>query len=157
MPLPPRLCVMPKFSVPGTCRVVQQFGVERYAHVQHLVSRVRGRLRPGLDALHAYRAAANMGTVSGAPKLRAMELLRESEPSARGFYGGALGYVLQDGRMDTCIVIRALRWTREGGTYTARAGAGVVYDSTPEREWHETELKMRCTLSAVLAAAEGTR
>lgn len=145
-----------RVSVPGTCRVVQQFGVERYAHVQHLVSRVRGRLRPGLDALHAYRAAANMGTVSGAPKLRAMELLRASEPSARGFYGGALGYVLQDGSMDTCIVIRALRWTREGGTYTARAGAGVVYDSTPEREWHETELKMRCTLAAVLAADEVT-
>lgn len=144
-----------RVSVPGTCRVVQQFGLERYAHVQHLVSRVRGRLRPDLDALHAYRAAANMGTVTGAPKLRAMELLRQSEPSPRGFYGGALGYVLQDGSMDTCIVIRALRWSTTAGAagvYTARAGAGVVFDSTPEREWHETELKMRCTLGAVLAA-----
>ncbi len=144
-----------RVSEPGTCRVVQQFGIERYAHVQHLVSRVRGRLRVGLDALHAYRAAANMGTVTGAPKLRAMELLRGSEPAPRGFYGGALGYVLQDGRMDTCIVIRALRWSADG-TYAARAGAGVVYDSTPAREWQETELKLRCTLSAVLAA-EGAR
>ncbi len=144
-----------RISTAGSCRVVQQFGLERYAHVQHLVSRVRGRLRPGFDALHAYRAVANMGTVSGAPKLRAIELLRAAETTARGFYGGAVGYVLQDGRMDTAIAIRALRWSRDG-TYAARAGAGVVFDSVPEREWRETELKMRATLQAVLAA-EGVR
>ena len=92
-------------SLPGSTTVVQQFAIEKYSHVQHIVSRVRGELRPGLDAMHAYRAAANMGTLTGAPKVRAMELIRLAEPVARGFYGGAAGYLLQDGRFDSCIVI----------------------------------------------------
>lgn len=140
-----------RISEPGTCRVVQQFEVEKYSHVQHLVSRVRGRLRTDLDALHAYRAAANMGTLTGAPKLRAMELIREMEPTARGFYGGAAGYLLQDGRFDSCIVIRSLR--QKGGVYYTRAGAGVVYESDPERELQETAHKARACLEAVSRAA----
>jgi anthranilate synthase component 1 len=86
-----------RVSVPGTRRVEAPFAIEKYSHVQHLVSAVVGELRPGLDALHAYRAAANMGTLTGAPKLRAMELIRETEPRPRGFYGGAVGYLLADG------------------------------------------------------------
>jgi anthranilate synthase component 1 len=141
-----------RVSAPGTTRVVQQFGIERYSHVQHLVSRVRGRLRPGCDALHAYRAAANMGTLTGAPKPRAMELIRAMEPSARGFYGGACGYLLQDGTLDSCIVIRSLR--QRGGEYRTRAGAGVVAGSDPRRELAETEAKAMAAREAV-AMAEG--
>ncbi|MEO6596143.1 MAG: chorismate-binding protein [Planctomycetota bacterium] len=138
----------------GTCRVVQQFAFEKYSHVQHLVSRVRGALRPGLDALHAYRAAANMGTLTGAPKLEAMRLIRLNEPSPRGFYGGAAGYVLQDGRMDTCIVIRALR--QRGSMYHTRVGAGVMAASVPARELAEIEAKaMACRVA--VANAEGER
>ncbi|MEM7305077.1 MAG: anthranilate synthase component I family protein [Planctomycetota bacterium] len=148
-----------RVAEPGTTEVVQQFEVERYSHVQHLVSRVRGRLRGGLDALHAYRAVANMGTLTGAPKLRAMELIRELEPAGRGFYGGAAGFVLQDGSLDTCIVIRSL--LHSGGTYSTRAGAGVVWDSDPASELAETAHKARACLEAVaraerLAAVEVT-
>ena len=136
-----------RVSVPGTCRVVQQFCVEKYSHVQHLVSRVRGTLREDLDALHAFRAAANMGTLTGAPKLRAMELIRELEPQARGFYGGAAGYLLQDGSFDSCIVIRSLR--HKDGVYHLRTGAGVVWDSVPEQELAETRHKAKACLEAV--------
>lgn len=143
-----------RVSVPGTTRVVEQFAVEKYSRVQHLVSKVRGTLRPGLDALHAYRAAANVGTLTGAPKPRAMQRIRELEPTARGFYGGAAGYLLADGTLDTCIVIRSLR--HRDGVYYARAGAGVVQDSVPSREFDETEHKLRAVVDA-LAAAEGQR
>ncbi|MFH0947161.1 MAG: chorismate-binding protein, partial [Planctomycetota bacterium] len=128
-----------RVSVPGTTEVLQQMAIEKFSHVQHLVSRVRGQVRPDLDALHVYRAAANMGTLTGAPKVRAMELIREAETTARGFYGGAAGYLLADGRFDSCIVIRSLRYER--GVYYGRAGAGVVFDSDPERELLETEKK----------------
>jgi anthranilate synthase component 1 len=141
-----------RVAAPRTRRVEEPLAIERYSHVQHLVSRVRGRLLPGLDALHAYRASANMGTVTGAPKLRAMELIREAEPFARGFYGGAVGYLLQDGSFDSCLVIRSLRY--RGGTYYTRAGAGIVADSVPERELEETNHKARACRLAV-AAAEG--
>jgi anthranilate synthase component 1 len=139
-----------RVSLPGTRQVTDPFCIEKYSHVQHLVSRVRGDLLPGLDALHAYRASANMGTLSGAPKLRAMELIREIEPHARGFYGGAVGYLLQDGTFDSCIVIRSLRYKE--GVYTTRAGAGIVADSKPERELEETLHKARaCRLAVALA------
>ncbi|MBI5851644.1 MAG: anthranilate synthase component I family protein [Planctomycetes bacterium] len=141
-----------RVSVPGTTRVVEALAIERYAHVQHLVSRVRGRLRPGLDALHAYRAAANTGTLTGAPKPRAMRLLRELEPTARGFYGGAVGYLLADGRFDSCIAIRSLRG--KDGRYVVQSGAGIVHDSDPAREFAETCHKARACLTAV-AMAEG--
>ncbi len=141
-----------RVSRPGTTRVAQQFAVEKYSHVQHLVSRVRGELRPELDALHAYRAAENMGTLTGAPKVRAMELIRAAEPNSRGFYGGAAGYLLQDGSLDSCIVIRSLRY--KDGVYYTRTGAGIVWDSVPEKELMETEHKARAVREAV-AMAEG--
>ncbi len=137
----------------GSTRVVEQFAIEKYSQVQHLVSRVRGRLRHGLDALHAYRSAANMGTLTGAPKLRAMELIRAAEPTARGFYGGAAGYLLQDGSLDSCIVIRSLRYRDQ--VYSTRAGAGIVADSDPERELRETEQKSRACRIAVAMAEAG--
>jgi anthranilate synthase component 1 len=135
----------------GTRRVDRPLTVEKYSHVQHLVSEVRGRLQPGLDALHAYRACANMGTVTGAPKLRAMELIREAEPTGRGFYGGAVGYLLEDGAFDSCLVIRSLRY--RDGLYHTRAGAGIVAGSTPRRELEETEHKARACRAAVGSAA----
>jgi anthranilate synthase component 1 len=139
-----------RVCVPGTRRVTEPFFIEKYSHVQHLVSRVKGTLLPGLDALHAYRASANMGTLTGAPKLRAMELIRENEPHSRGYYGGAVGYLLQDGTFDSCIVIRSLRY--KDGTYITRAGAGIVADSVPERELAETNHKARaCRLAVALA------
>lgn len=139
-----------RVSEPGTTQVVKQLGVEKFRHVQHLVSLVRGRLRDGLDALHAYRAAANMGTLTGAPKLRATELIRELEPHARGFYGGAAGYLLADGSFDSCIVIRSLR--HKQGAYHLRAGAGVVAASKPLHELEETAIKARACLEAVARA-----
>ena len=143
-----------RVSASGTRRVEEPLSIEKYSHVQHLVSRVCGRLRADLDALHAYRASANMGTLTGAPKLRAMELIREEEPFSRGYYGGAVGYLLQDGSFDSCIVIRSLRY--HNGRYLCRAGAGIVADSVPERELEETEHKARACRVAV-AAAEGSR
>jgi anthranilate synthase component 1 len=139
-----------RVSIAGTRTVEEAFTIERYSHVQHLVSAVRGELRPGIDALHAYRAAANMGTLTGAPKLRAMELIRETEPFARGFYGGAVGYLLEDGTFDSCIVIRSLRAI--GSRYVTRAGAGIVADSDPGRELQETVHKARAVRRAVALA-----
>jgi anthranilate synthase component 1 len=141
-----------RVSVPGTRQVTEPFCVEKYSHVQHLVSGVKGALLPGLDALHAYVASANMGTLTGAPKLRAMELIRETEPNARGYYGGAVGYLLQDGRFDSCIVIRTLR--HRNGRYLTRTGAGIVADSVPERELEETIHKARACRVAI-SLAEG--
>ena len=131
--------------------MAEPFTIEKYSHVQHLVSAVTGQLPPELDALHAYRAAANMGTLTGAPKLRAMELIRETEPFARGYYGGAVGYLLQDGSFDSCIVIRSMRY-RLDGVYHTRAGAGIVADSEPARELEETEHKARACRQAVAMA-----
>ena len=139
-----------RVSQPGTTEVVEQLAVEGYSHVQHLVSRVRGRLQPDLDALHAYRAVANMGTLTGAPKPRAMELIRELEAQARGFYGGAVGYLLADGQMDTCIAIRTL--VERDGAYHTRAGAGVVWDSDPRRELAEVGHKAQACLEALARA-----
>jgi len=133
----------------ATTEVVQQFAIEKYSRVQHLVSRVQGTLRPELDALHAYRAVANMGTLSGAPKARACELIRELEPVGRGFYGGAVGYLLADGSFDSCITIRSMR--AKNGVFRAQAGAGVVWRSDPERELEETERKLRA-VSEVMAS-----
>ena len=136
-----------RISVPGTRRVEALMQVERYSHVQHLVSRVSGQLRSGLSALGAYRACANMGTLTGAPKLRAMELIRELEPTARGFYGGAVGYLAASGDLDTCICIRSMRYIAD--TFHTRAGAGVVADSQPIKELDETTSKARACLSVL--------
>lgn len=140
-----------RVSEAGTTAIVQLFAVEKYSHVQHIVSRVSGRLRKGLDALHAYRAVANMGTLSGAPKVRAMQIIREQETASRGFYGGAVGYLLADGTFDSCIAIRTLR--RKGDSYYTRSGAGIVWGSIPEKEFLETEHKSKAVRVAVAAAS----
>jgi len=140
-----------RISLPGTRRVRQLMTVERYARVMHLVSSVTGRLRPGRDALHALQACLNVGTLSGAPKIRATQLLRENEVTKRGPYGGAIGWIRGDGLMDTGVVIRSA--VVKDGTAFVRAGAGVVHDSDPQREADETRRKASALLS-VLAAAE---
>ena len=143
---------------PGTRRVLGPPHLERLSRVQHLVSRVVAELDEGLDALHAYRAAANMGTLTGAPKLRASELLRQMEPSPRGFYGGAVGYYAcadENGleELNTAIAIRCALHT--GDRYHLRAGAGIVADSDPHAELLETEAKLACMRAAVRAAERG--
>lgn len=136
-----------RVSEPGSRLAEALFVVEKYSHVQHLVSRVTGRLAAGLDPLHAYLATMNMGTLTGAPKVEAMRLLRRYEPTRRGFYGGAVGYYLLDGEFDTAIVIRSL--LIEDGRAVTRAGAGVVFDSLPAREAAETRHKARAPLAAL--------
>ena len=124
--------------------------VERYSHVMHLVSSVEAELAPGRDALDALLACFPAGTVSGAPKIRAMEIIDELEPEARGPYAGAVGYFSFSGDLDTCITIRTLV-SRPGET-SVTAGAGIVADSDPEREERETEDKAAALLAAVALA-----
>jgi anthranilate synthase component 1 len=135
---------------PGTRRVSRLLEVDRYSHVMHLVSDVAGELAPDLDALHAYAASLNMGTVVGAPKIRAAQLLRGVEQAKRGPYGGAVGYVAAGGEMDTAIVIRAAL-VRDGVAHI-RAGAGIVMASDPEREARETRHKAASVLRAIARA-----
>ncbi len=134
---------------PGSREVTRLLTVDRYSRVMHLVSEVQGTLAGEWDALHAYAACMNMGTLVGAPKLRAAELLREFEPSRRGVYGGAVGYLAQSGDLDTAIVIRAA--VVRDGIATVRAGAGVVHGSRPLAEARETRLKAEAVLRAVAA------
>ena len=136
-----------RVSKPGTREVPRLFEVEKYSHVQHLVSCVSGQLKEGLDPLHAYVATMNMGTLTGAPKVEAMRLLRQTEATRRGYYGGAAGYYMLNGDFDSAIVIRSLLLT--GDVAIARAGAGVVYDSIPEAEAEETRNKARAPLAAL--------
>ncbi len=136
-----------RVSVPGSRAVERLLGVERYAHVMHLVTHVTGELRPDLDALHAYVATMNMGTLVGAPKLKAAALLRLYEAAKRGPYGGAVGYLSHDGQLDTCIVIRSA--AVKDGVAHVRAGAGVVLDSDPDAEARETRNKAESLLQAV--------
>jgi anthranilate synthase component 1 len=121
--------------------------VERYSHVMHLVSHVEGDLRDGLTAFDLVRASFPAGTVSGAPKVRAMEIIGELEGQARGPYAGAVGYFGFDGAMDTCLAIRTL--VGRGGTVRVQAGAGIVADSDPPTEYQETLNKARGVLAAV--------
>jgi anthranilate synthase component 1 len=142
-----------RVSIPGTRRVAQLMSVERYARVMHLVSSVKGALAIGYDAFHALAACLNVGTLSGAPKLKATELLRRAERTKRGPYGGAVGWVNGEGAMDTGVVIRSA--VVKDGTAFVRAGAGVVHDSDPQKEAHETRRKASAVLSAIAAAASG--
>ena len=135
---------------PGTRKVIGLMDVDRYSAVMHLVSKVAGTLAEGLDALDAYRASMNMGTLTGAPKLRATELLREAEGVRRGSYGGAVGYLNGAGDMDTCIVIRSA--FVQDGIATVQAGAGVVRDSDPQAEADETLHKAYAVLHALAEA-----
>lgn len=134
----------------GTRHVADLLKVDRYSHVMHLVSRVCGTLLEELDALHAYQACMNMGTLSGAPKIKATSLIREIEGKRRGSYGGAVGYLTGEGEMDTCIVIRSA--FVKDHIAQIQAGAGVVYDSIPQAETNETRQKAQAVISAVLAA-----
>ena len=140
-----------RVSVPGTRRVAKLMSVERYARVMHLVSSVKGVLAIGYDACHALAACLNVGTLSGAPKLKATELLRREERTKRGPYGGAVGWLNGEGAMDTGVVIRSA--VVKDGTAFVRAGAGVVHDSEPQKEADETRRKASAVLSAIAAAA----
>lgn len=136
-----------RICLPGERRLRQFMNVEKYSRVMHLVSTVSGRMRPELDALHAYQACLNMGTLVGAPKARAMSLLREHEAGYRGFYGGAVGLLDQYGNMDTCIVIRSAMI--QNGRARVQAGAGIVIDSDPQSEMLETRMKAMAVLRAI--------
>jgi len=141
-----------RVSRAGTRRVEKLLGVERYARVMHLVSSVTGVLKPGLDALDALQSCLNVGTLTGAPKIRATELLRETEITKRGPYGGAIGWLSGEGMMDTAVVIRTA--VVKDGTAFVRAGAGIVHDSDPERETDETRRKAGALLSVLAATGE---
>lgn len=136
-----------RVSHPGTVKVGDFMVIERYSHVMHLVSRVTGRLKPELSAYDALRACFPAGTVSGAPKIRAMEIISELEPDRRGPYAGAVGYFDFSGNMDTCITIRTI--VMKDGVAHIQAGGGVVYDSLPEMEYQETLNKARALLLAI--------
>jgi anthranilate synthase component 1 len=127
--------------------------IERYSHVMHLASNVRGKLRPELDAIDALRACFPAGTVSGAPKIRAMEIINELEPEPRGPYAGAVGYLDFSGNLDTCITIRTI-WM-QGQQAFFQAGAGIVADSDPAREFQETIEKSRAVWNAIDLAERG--
>ncbi len=138
-----------RISKPGSRYVDEPYIVEKYSHVQHLVSNVRGILKDGLDALHAYLASMNMGTLTGAPKVEAMKLIRQVEKNKRGFYGGSVGYITPSGDLDSCIVIRSMRLKKD--IAYIRAGAGIVYDSVAKSEFIETEKKAKACLKAIEA------
>ena len=137
----------------GTVRVNEFMVVERYSQVMHIVSNVEGRLKAGLDSIDALKACFPAGTLTGAPKIRAMEIIEEIEPNRRGVYGGAVGYIGFQGNMDMCITIRTVL-VRADGVYV-QAGAGVVADSVPEREYEETVNKAKAVLKAVELATKG--
>ncbi|MSQ10091.1 MAG: anthranilate synthase component I [Dehalococcoidia bacterium] len=139
-----------RVSVPGTVKPTQIMDVERYSHVMHLVSHVQGTLKPGLTSLDVLRAAFPAGTVSGAPKIRAMEIIAELEPEQRGPYAGAVGYVSFSGNLDTALTIRTIVY-KDGVAYV-QAGGGIVYDSVSETEFQETVNKASAALRSIEAA-----
>jgi anthranilate synthase component I len=142
-----------KVATIGSVKVTELMTVERYSHVMHLVSNVEGDLKEGLDAFDVLAACFPAGTVSGAPKVRAMEIIEELEPTRRGPYAGAVGYFSYSGNMDTCITIRTLI-IKDGKVYV-QAGAGIVADSEPEKEYLETVNKAKGMMTAVDMAEEG--
>jgi anthranilate synthase component 1 len=137
----------------GSLRVPQRMVVEHYSHVMHIVSQVEGELRPELDAFDLMQATFPAGTVSGAPKVRAMQIIHDLEAQPRGPYAGAVGYFSYDGSMDTCITIRTL--VMQGKKVSVQAGAGIVADSDPESEYQETLNKAKALIVAVEKAGEG--
>ena len=139
----------------GSVKVTELMKVERYSHVMHIVSNIRGSLAPGKSAFDVFRAAFPAGTVSGAPKVRAMEIIEELEPVRRGPYAGAVGYFSFSGNLDTCITIRSIL-IKDGKAYV-QAGAGIVADSDPEKEYDETLNKAQAIFSAIQLAEEGLR
>jgi len=137
----------------GSVRVTEQMIVERYSHVMHIVSNVEGRLKPGLNAVDVLRATFPAGTVSGAPKVRAMEIIDELEPVKRGIYAGAVGYLGFHGNMDVAIALRTA--VVRNGTLYVQAGGGIVADSQPDSEWQETQSKAKALLRAAEMAESG--
>jgi anthranilate synthase component 1 len=137
----------------GSVEVTDKFSIERYSHVMHIVSNVVGRLKPGMSPLDVLKATFPAGTLSGAPKVRAMEIIQELEPVKRGVYSGAVGYLSWNGNMDTAIAIRTA--VIKDDTLHVQAGAGIVYDSDPESEWQETHAKARAIFRAVAIAQAG--
>jgi anthranilate synthase component 1 len=137
----------------GSVRVADRMIIERYSHVMHIVSNVEGTLKPGLTSVDVLRAAFPAGTVSGAPKVRAMEIIDELEPSKRGIYSGAAGYISFQDDMDTAIVLRTA--VLKDGTLYAQAGGGIVHDSSPDGEWQETLNKLRAVLRAAEMVQQG--
>ena len=142
-----------RISETGSVRVTESMAIERYSHVMHIVSNVTGRLRSGLGPMDVLKATFPAGTVSGAPKIRAMEIIDELEPVKRGLYAGAVGYIGWAGNMDTAIAIRTA--VIRDGQLHVQAGAGIVADSVPEREWEETMNKGRALFRAVAMAESG--
>ena len=131
----------------NSVRLADLMKVERYSHVMHITSNVTGQLRRGKTAFDALRAGLPAGTVSGAPKVRAMQIIDEVEPTKRGPYAGAVGYIDFTGNMDTCIALRTL--VIQGQTAYIQAGGGIVYDSVPSAEYEETVNKARVLLKAI--------
>jgi len=142
-----------RISEPGSVQVGEQFVIERYSHVMHIVSEVTGTLKPGLSYADVLRATFPAGTVSGAPKIRALEIIRELEPVKRNVYSGAVGYIGWHGDADTAIAIRTA--VIQDGRLHVQAGGGVVFDSDPDAEWQETMNKGRALFRAVAEAARG--
>jgi anthranilate synthase component 1 len=137
----------------GSVRVTEQMVIERYSHVMHIVSNVEGLLRPGLRAVDVLRATFPAGTVSGAPKVRAMEIIDELEPVKRGVYAGAVGYLGFHGNMDVAIALRTA--VIKDGVLHVQAGGGIVADSQPDAEWQETQNKAKALLRAAEMAESG--
>ena len=142
-----------RLAVPGSVRVTEQMVIERYSHVMHIVSNVEGTLPAGTDAIDVLRATFPAGTVTGAPKVRAMEIIDDLEPVARGIYAGAAGYLGFHGDMDMAIAIRTA--VVKDGQLHVQAAAGIVADSVPTSEWEETNIKARALLRAAEMACEG--
>jgi anthranilate synthase component 1 len=137
----------------GSVRVEELMSIERYSHVQHLVTSLRSRLRDDLDRFDALRSCFPAGTVTGAPKIRAMQIIDELEPAKRGVYAGAVLYVDYADNLDSCIAIRTIHL--RDGVATVQAGAGIVADSVPEREYEECVNKARALFRAIELAERG--
>ena len=136
----------------GSVKVTASFAIERFSHVMHISSTVQGTIKPGLDALDALVAGFPAGTLTGAPKIRAMEIIEELEPNRRGIYAGCIGYFAAGGTMDTCIGLRTAL-VKDGHMYV-QAGCGVVADSNPESEYEETRQKARALFRAAEEAVK---
>lgn len=142
-----------RVSKTGSVKLTDKMIVERYSHVMHIVSNVTGQLKPEMNAMDVLRATFPAGTVSGAPKIRAMQIIDELEPVKRGIYSGAVGYLSWNGDMDTAIAIRTA--VIKDKRLSIQAGAGIVYDSIPDNEWAETMNKARAIFRAVSMAESG--
>jgi anthranilate synthase component 1 len=144
-----------KVAETGSVRVTEKMVIERYSNVMHISSNIEGTLAPGKDAIDVLQATLPVGTLSGAPKIRAMEIIDELEPAKRGVYGGAVGYISWNGNMDTAIAIRTA--VVKDQQLFIQAGCGVVADSVPTLEWEETMNKGRAMFRAVTLAERGLR